>query len=310
MKKLIQLLLVALPLLAPLHLLAREEILTVAIFDFDSKDENVRDVGPKIALLLNAQLSTDPKIVTVERAELEKVTGEQELGLSGTVSADTASKVGHLTGAKVLITGRAFKVEKDLVIVAKIISTETSRVYAEMVQGPQASLTDLTTKLGEKISKDISEKADSLVSHGLTSEERIEKLLKDLKSGPRASVSIRVGERHFGTPVIDPAAETELGRILSKAGFTLISETSAEKPRFEITGEAFSAVGIRKGNLISCRARIELKVIEKETGKIVFVDRQTSVGVDIAEQTSAKTALQNAAVEIAERLLPKLVEIK
>jgi len=32
------------------------------------------------------------------------------------------------------------------------------------------------------------------------------------------------------------------------------------------------------------------------------------VGVDIAEQTAAKTALQNAADVLAERLLPKLVK--
>ena len=48
----------------------------------------------------------------VERAELEKILGEQELGLSGTVSADTAAKVGNLTGAKVLVTGRVFKLHK------------------------------------------------------------------------------------------------------------------------------------------------------------------------------------------------------
>ena len=31
-----------------------------------------------------------------------------------------------------------------------------------------------------------------------------------------------------------------------------------------------------------------------------------SVAVDVAEQTAAKTSLQNAAAELAERLLPKL----
>jgi hypothetical protein len=38
------------------------------------------------------------------------------------------------------------------------------------------------------------------------------------------------------------------------------------------------------------------------------VDRQTSVAVDIVEQTAAKTALQEAALEAGERLVPKLVE--
>src|SRR5258708_4566296 len=124
---------------APLARSAPQEILTVAVFDFASPDEAVRDLGPKVATLLNANLSAEPQIITVERAELEKVLGEQELGLSGTVSPDTAAKVGHLTGAKVLVTGRIFKADKELVIVSKIIGTETSRVYGELVKGTSAS---------------------------------------------------------------------------------------------------------------------------------------------------------------------------
>ncbi len=102
-------------------LAAPADVLTVAIFDFEARDEAVRDLGPKVATLINANLSAEPQIITVERAELEKVLGEQELGLSGTVSPESAAKVGHLTGAKVLVTGRVFKADKELVIVSKII---------------------------------------------------------------------------------------------------------------------------------------------------------------------------------------------
>jgi hypothetical protein len=103
----------------PVAVTAANNVLTVAVFDFESKDEAVRDLGPKVATLLNANLSASPSVITVERQELEKALGEQELGLSGTVSADTAAKVGQLTGAKVLVTGRVFKVENQTLIVAK-----------------------------------------------------------------------------------------------------------------------------------------------------------------------------------------------
>jgi hypothetical protein len=281
---------------------------TVAIFDFESKDEAVRDLGPKVATLLNASLSTDSQIITVERAELEKVLGEQELGLSGTVSPDTAAKVGHLTGAKVLVTGRVFKADKELVIVAKIIGTETSRIYGELVKGPAASpITDLSSDLARKIAATVSEKGNTLIAKVESREDRIARIKKSLKEGKLPAVSVRIGERHVGQPVIDPAAETELGLILKECGFTLVDDKSKEKADVEITGDAFSAYGMRKGNLISCKARIELKV-QKRTGEIVAVDRQTSVGLDIAEQTAAKIALQNAALELAERLMPTLVK--
>jgi hypothetical protein len=287
---------------------ASDTVLTVAIFDFESKDEGVRDLGPKVATLLNAHLSTDPHIITVERTELEKVLGEQELGLSGTISPDTAANVGHLTGAKVLVTGRVFKADKELILVAKIIGTETSRVYGELVKGTAAaSITDLSSELAKKIASTISEKGDTLVAKVESHDDRLAKIKKSIKSGKLPAVSVKIGERHFGQPVIDPAAETELGLILKECGFTLVDDKSPQKAEVEITGDAFSAFGLRKGNLISCKARIELKA-QKRTGEILAVDRQTSVAVDITEQTAAKTALQNAAAELAERLLPKLAK--
>ena len=104
-----------------------------------------------------------------------------------------------------------------------------------------------------------------------------------------------------------PAAQTEFGLILQECGFKLVDDKSTDKADVEISGEAFSAFGLRKGNLISCKARVEIKA-RKANGDIVAVDRQTSVAVDVAEQTAAKTALQIAALEVAERLVPKLVK--
>ena len=287
---------------------ASDTVLTVAIFDFESKDEAVHDLGPKVAALLNARLSAEPEIITVERTELAKALGEQELGLSGTVSPDTAAKVGHLIGAKVLVTGRVFKVEKELILVAKIIGTETSQVYGEMVSGTAASsITDLSADLAKKIATTVSEKGDTLVAKVESHEDRIAKIKKSLKQSKLPAVSVKIGERHFGQPVIDPAAETELGLILKQCGFTLVDDKSPQRADIEITGDAFSALGLRKGNLVSCKARVELKV-QKRTGEILAVDRQTSVAVDITEQTAAKTALQQAAAELAERLAPKLVK--
>jgi hypothetical protein len=288
---------------------AEPEILTVAVFDFESRDEGMRDLGPKVAALITANLSAQPNIITVERAELEKVLGEQELGLSGTVSADSAAKVGHLTGAKVLVTGRVFKVDKETTLVAKIIGTETSRVYGDTVSGAgDASISDLSAQLAKKIAAIVTEKGATLVAKVESRDDRIARIVKSLKDGKRPSVAIKIPERHFGQAVIDPAAETELAFILQKAGFTIVDDKSGVKPDLEITGDAFSAFGLRKGNLISCRSRIEIKVQQRESGKILTQDSQTSVAVDIAEQTAAKTALQNAADELAERLLPKLAQ--
>src|SRR3989475_11129011 len=204
MKTLVKTLSLAAALLAGASAHAADQVLTVAIFDFESKDEGVRDLGAKVATLINASLSAEPQIITVERAELEKVLGEQELGLSGTVSPDTAAKVGHLTGAKVLVTGRVFKADKELVIVAKIIGTETSRVYGELVKGaPAASITDLATELAKKIAATVAEKGDTLVAKVESREALIARIKKSVKHEKLPTVAVKIGERHFGQPVID-----------------------------------------------------------------------------------------------------------
>src|ERR1051325_658140 len=185
------------------------DVLSVAVFDFESKDEAVRNLGPKVATLLNATLSAEPQLIMVERAELEKVLGEHELNLSGNVSADSAVKVGQLTGAKVLVTGRVFKADNELLVVAKIIGTETSRVYGELVKGgPNASVSDLATELAKKIAATIGQKGDTLVAKVVTREQRVEKIKQAIKDKKLPVVSVKISEQHIGQRVIDPAAET------------------------------------------------------------------------------------------------------
>jgi hypothetical protein len=309
MKKLLQLSLMAALVLTTGKILAADQILSLAVFDFYSNDENVRDLGPKVAALVNANLSAEPNLVIVERAELEKALGEQELGLSGTVTPDSAAKVGNLTGAKVLVTGRVFKTDTELFIVAKIIGAETSRVYGEMVKGDVgASLSDLSAQLAKKIAADVTQKADTLVAKVAAREDRVAKIKKELGDKKLPLVSVTISEQHFGQHVIDPAAQTELSLMLQQCGFTVVDDLSTNTAEIAITGEAFSEFGMRKGSLQSCRARIEIKARNVAGGNIITVDRQMSVAVDIAEHIAAKTALQNGADELAERLIPKLIK--
>lgn len=140
-----------------------------------------------------------------------------------------------------------------------------------------------------------------------THEELVAGIKKALGGKALPSVSVNISERHFGQRVIDPAAQTEFEKLLQECGFKLLDDHSTNHADLEITGDAFSAYGMRKGNLVSCKSRIEIKAHDKE-GDILTADRQTSVAVDIAEQTAAKTALEKAAEEMAKRVLPKLIK--
>ena len=95
--------------------------------------------------------------------------------------------------------------------------------------------------------------------------------------------------------------------LLKECGFSLVDAKSAIKPDIEIIGEAFSERGLRKGNLIGCRARVEVKVRRVSDGVILRADRQVGVAVDLAEHVAAKSALQSAARELAMRVIPASV---
>ena len=96
-------------------------------------------------------------------------------------------------------------------------------------------------------------------------------MAKLLEGKTRPTIAISINERSYSSDSIDPAAETEVGYMLKKLGFTVLdSKTSTKVADITVTGEAFSEVGLKKGDLVSARARVELKAIETKN------DRQMS----------------------------------
>jgi Curli production assembly/transport component CsgG len=289
---------------------AAEAPVTVAVFNFQTAGEKLANKGSEAALLLGTQLSTAPDLMLVERQELEKALGEQELGLSGTISPETAAKVGALTGAKVLITGRVFEAGAKNYLVVKIIGTETSRVFGEAATfNDPGTLDKAVAEIAPKVAAIIGARADALVAKVEDPAARLARLKAAIGGRKLPSVTISVTEQHLNRPVIDPAVETEFKLTLQQLGFEIVDpKSSAKSADLSVIGEAFSEAAGRRGNLISCRARVELKAVRNADGKLLLTDRQTDVGVDLAENIAAKSALENAARKLIDRLVPKVSE--
>ncbi len=285
----------------------------IAILPFRERGKEVQEMGGQVADLLFAKLIVDPSLFLVDREDLDKTVSEAELNLSGIVNPKEAIAIGQLTGARLIVTGSVFQIDNTIYLVAKIIGTETSRVIGASVKGVVGDgLDGLANRLGAEIIRAIKKRSDALVAKPVDKGDRIAALQKRLGNAKRPTVWISVEERHVGRTTIDPAAETELTLFCKETGFTVIDpdQGSSQQADYLIQGEGMSEFATRHGNLISVKARLEVKIVDRATGKVVAIDRQTRVAVDLVEQIAGKQALQDAAADIAERLLPKLVQHK
>lgn len=281
----------------------------VAIFPFQERGNDVKGQGAKVTDILFANLIADPQLMLVDREDIRKLLEEQELSVSGLANPAEANKVGQLTGAKMLITGSIVQTDTTLYLVTKVISTETGRVLGTSVKGTvRDKLDDLVTDLASKVTETIGSRGADILPKIVSREDRLAKLKKEVGEGKRPSVIIKVAERHVGQSTIDPAAETEITFWCKELGFDVIDATVASPREADviITGEGFSEFASRHGNLVSVKSRVEIKAIDRKSGETLAIDRDVTVAVDLSEQLAGKSALQEAAASIAERMLPKL----
>ena len=289
---------------------ASEKGYSVAVLPFQITYKQLQGSGGDIQNLITAHLSGENQLMLVERAEIDEALSEVELGKSGTVDPASAARVGYMTGAQILVTGRIFPVQKELVIVSKVIGVETSRVYGQTVIMPlRGSLVTASVELSAKIAEAIRNRGQTLVANKGDEGDVVERLRKLVDGRELPSVSVSIPETSITENTLDPAAETEISHLMQRLGFEIIDPlASNEIADIEITGEAFSEFGLRKGNLVSSKGRVEVKAISRANGKVLLVDRDTAVAVDLSPEMAGKAALAKSATRLTERLVLAIME--
>ncbi len=282
-------------------------LLSTAVFDTEAASAVLKERAGQFSALLLAELSGQPELALVERAQLDMALGELSLGSSGLTDPVTAARVGRLTGAKILVTARAVGTTGEMTVVVKIIGTETSRVFVVSRIVGAGETTAAASDLAEKLARVVKTHASELVAPTEAAAVREARLRAAVAGRTLPVVTISIPEQHLNRPVRDPAAETEIARTLEIAGFPLVDTPMARRAAIRITGEAVSEMGMRRGDFVSCRARVEVKVVETATGRILLQDRQTEVAADLAEAVAAKTALEHAGAKLAERIIPAIL---
>jgi hypothetical protein len=280
--------------------------LSLAVLDYSGSSAELAETGKEAALLTGVHLGNRPGVILVERAALADVLSEQELALSGTMDASTAARVGQLTGAMALVTGRVIAAGGTRHLAVKLISTETGRVFGQTVSfATPEELPGAAERLAAGLAAALEANTDAFRAKVEKPEERLERLRLQLVGKEELpKVHVAVAEEHLSRPVADPAVQTEIQLTLQSLGFPLVADAAAAD--WLVSGEAFSERAGRYGQLVSCRARIELKVQAK--GDTEFkVDRTMETSVDVSENVAAKAALAKGGAVLAERILPHLL---
>ena len=98
------------------------------------------------------ELTANNTICVVERAQLQQILQEQNLGREGRVDPSTVSQIGHLIGARYMVTGTLYDVRGDVRIDARLFDTETSQILKTYrVQGRLDNVFDLVTSLAGQL---------------------------------------------------------------------------------------------------------------------------------------------------------------
>jgi TolB-like protein len=127
----------------------------VAIISFDNssgKESEYGDLGGPLRDMLTTDLKDVKNLTMVDRQALEKILAEQNLNNSKSFDQATATKLGKLLGAEIIITGTYFEFFGSLRVDAKFINVETGEIaFSVGVDGAREKFFDLKKTLANLI---------------------------------------------------------------------------------------------------------------------------------------------------------------
>ena len=103
----------------------------VAVIDFEQKafqEFQGKQIGEIVAEWLITSLANTGRFEVVERAQLQKVLKEQQLGISGVINQETAAKMGELLGVKVIVSGSVIQIGNTYDVNARLISVQDGSI--------------------------------------------------------------------------------------------------------------------------------------------------------------------------------------
>ena len=109
--------------------LSHESKSKIAVVEFSDLNGNITEFGMYLSEELITRLFLTRKFDVIERQLLNKVLSEQKLGITGLIDDESAITIGKLLGVDAIVSGTITDLGKSLKVNARIISTETGKVF-------------------------------------------------------------------------------------------------------------------------------------------------------------------------------------
>jgi TolB-like protein len=133
--------------------------IAVIYFENTSGEATLDKLKKGIADMMITDLSNINMISIVERDRLEEILKEQKLNNSKDFDPNTASKLGKLLGAEIILTGGYFEMMGSLRVDARFIDVQTGKILkSDGVDGTTSSFFKLQKQLTWKIIKNLDTK--------------------------------------------------------------------------------------------------------------------------------------------------------
>jgi TolB-like protein len=218
----------------------------VAVIDFEQKafqEFQGKQIGEIVAEWLITSLSNTGRFEVVERAQLQKVLQEQQLGVSGMINQETAAKMGELLGVKVIVSGSVIQIGNTYDVNARLISVQDgSIIKAERIRGVGLDGVErMMDSLAETFKKEFPLEGYVVMVSG-------KRAMIDLGRGNGVEPGMRFFALRKGAPVRHPVTGKMLAGEDIKIGEMIVQTTEREASWAEIVYQE-PGISIAAGNL-------------------------------------------------------------
>ncbi|HUT61505.1 MAG TPA: CsgG/HfaB family protein [Phycisphaerae bacterium] len=290
----------------------------VAVFDFDV----LKGVDLEPAALtdqINTMLDEMLNVTIVNRDQIKRVADEHKMVLAGLVDNASAAQLGKFLSANYVIVGRASRIGQTNYLVLKIVDVATTvqtTVSAKTVA--EKGLEALVERLKDSLAPQVRELQKPLEAEDDAALAKVREAAKALIG---KVILVDVTETHVNRPLVDPAAQMAVANRLKALGIEVIvpkdpvagwkqalletGRYGEQKVDFVLEGEGTSAYAAAMEGLISCRARVELRLIAVPGRTVTVSDKGVAARVDLVDALAAKAALEDAGVQACDAVITR-----